>query len=110
MSFGGGFFGGGTKTTKQTVVTTNIAQDQRIMVGGSAGTLVAPGATLTQTITGMPASDVRGLLDEILGQQGASTRQLADIVAATKAPEQTALTSMLPWLLLGFFLLLMWGR
>jgi hypothetical protein len=142
--FSGGFFGGGTKETKQTTTTVNQNQDQRVAIGGSAGTVVAPGAaivgmgggsvnaaplsTVQQTITssGMSGDQVRALLDDafsfsaeqsgaladiagsLTASMGAGSSQLGSIVAATKAPEQTALNSLLPVLVVVAIVLLLW--
>ncbi len=128
MSFlSGGFFGGGTKETKQTTTTTNVSQDQRVQVGGSAGSVVSPGAavggggavvaapysSVTQSITstGMTPAQVTGLLDNVFGYTrdlagqitGSLSGPLAGVteaLSATRAPEQTALTSMMPLLII----------
>ncbi len=124
--FSGGFFGGGTKETKQTTTTTSIAQDNRVAIGGSAGSVVSPGAavagggavvaapysTVHQSITsaGMTPAEVTGLLDNVFSRtsdlagsisssMGSSVSGLTNALAATRAPEQTALTSLMPLLL-----------
>ncbi len=123
---GGGFFGGGSKETKQTTTTTNIAQDQRVQVGGSAGEVISPGAsvggtgsiaagpnsTVQQSImsTGMAPAQVTALLDQVFTHESGlaaslassmagTTSGLTSALAATRAPEQSALTSLMPLLL-----------
>jgi len=148
MSFGGGFFGGGEKRTTLTTTTDTLtqAQDQRVQVGGSAGTVISPGAgvseagggvalaspysTVTQTITssGVQSHEVQTLLDSVFANEGqsratladvavslssgvqATNTQLSDLLAATKAPEQTALSSLLPVLILLVIVLMFWGK
>jgi hypothetical protein len=131
-------FGGDKKST--TTQTVTMGQDQKVQIGGSAGTVISPGAavstpgggaitaspyaTVTQTITssGTAAADVQKMLDSVFANESedraamselagslssglaAQGQRLAEIVSAAKAPEQTALASILPWLLLGLFL------
>lgn len=142
---GVGIFGSSSeKKTTVTTQTTPITQDQRVAVGGSAGTLISPGATVggqgtvsaapyasvTQTISneGLKPAEVQAMLDTMFTQTSAdraamsdlagslssglqeTARGLSDVVAATKAPEQTALTSVLPVLALGLLLVMLWGK
>ncbi len=131
---------GGDSTKKTTTQTLNLANDNRVQVGGSAGTLISPGAavaspgggavnaspysTVTQTFTntGFQASDVNALLDDVFAAQQqtndalsglagslgsglqAQTQKLGDIVEATQAPTQSALTTLLPFGLLALLL------
>ncbi len=79
--FSGGFFGGGTKETRQTTTNYTSTADQRTVVDGSIGSMVspgaavagggavnaAPGASVTQTITssGFTAEDVTTLVQQL---------------------------------------------
>jgi hypothetical protein len=46
------------------------------------------------------------LAGSLSSQLAAQNEQLGQIVGATRAPEQSSLTAVVPWLLLGFFLFL----
>jgi len=128
------------KSTSVTEITT--AQDQRVQIGGSAGSIVSPGAavagggaitagagskiTANISTSGLKGAEVQQMLDTAF-RESAATREsltglasslssglaaqgenLAGIVAATKAPEQTALVSLLPLALL--FVLFLWSK
>jgi len=127
-----GLFGGSSKKTYTTVNEVNTSQDQRVVVGGSAGSVVSPGAAVAGggavnaapysqvsqeiSMTGLGAADVQSLVGSVLTpvtnlatsiEAGSRETQksLADVVAATKAPAQTAWTSAMPFLFLGGLLL-----
>jgi hypothetical protein len=128
-----GLFGGGNKSTSTTTTNVSTTQDNRLAVGGDAGAVVGPGAavggagavnaapysSVTQEIsmTGLAANDVQSLVGSVLTpvtnlassiEAGSreTQRSLADVVAATKAPDQTALSSLLPLALLAVLLIL----
>jgi len=116
----------------------SAAQDQRVAVEGTIGTLVSPGAAVaspgstaisaqpfshvSQSITGLPGKEVQGLIDSVIANAAAErsavtglgeklaqgiqsqSAQLGEIVAATKAPEHSALASLLPLALIGVVL------
>jgi hypothetical protein len=89
-------------------------------VGGSGGgTVVAgQGATVTQTTSGMTGSDVTGMLDQFMDDRSAERetfaslgeslagglqaqgQQLAETLAATKAPDSTTLATLMPVLII----------
>jgi hypothetical protein len=113
------------------------AQDNRLVVEGGSGTVLAPGSAVVaqgaasanasagssihQTIntTGISGSEVQGLVDQILANateqynavvglgeslsQGISDQaaQLGSIVEATKTPESSTLTKLLPLAIIG---------
>ncbi|RPJ29942.1 MAG: hypothetical protein EHM35_13030 [Planctomycetaceae bacterium] len=149
MSTGsGGFFGGGTKETEQTTVSTTEAREQNVQVGGSAGTLVAPEAQVTAAggasaktapfsnivqvtstnTTGVQAADVQVMLDSVFRDSQASRESMAGLgeslssgiqeqssalveaLAATRAPEQTALGSLVPVVIVALVVFLVWRR
>jgi hypothetical protein len=144
-SFGSFFGSESSSKTTSTSETTSVSADQRVAVEGNiSGTVISPGAavaspnsaavvtgpksTITTNISGLPAADVKGMLDSVLASGKSTTESisnlgaslvtglssqaaaLSDIVAATKAPEQTALSSFLPFAALGLFLLLIFKR
>lgn len=148
MSFGGGFFGGGTssKKTYTTQQTVNEAREQNLQIGGSAGTVVAPSAQVTeagggavqasnwsnvyQTITssGAKPAEVQKMLDSVFADATANRESLSglaeslsvglsdqgkaltDALAATRAPEQSALASLVPVLIVGLIVFMVWGH
>lgn len=108
------------------IVSPDAAQN----IGGGASVRASDHATVTTNIenSGVGAGDMAGLMDMIF-QNSASERQataslgqslaagmlsqgnqLSDIVAATKAPEQTALNSLIPVAMLGILVLFIFGR
>ncbi len=137
----GGFFGGGSKQTKQTTTTNTSTADMRTAVGGNAENLISPGAAVagggavvagqgahvTQTLksTGLSGADLQGIIGQIqtdrnaeresvssLGESlagglRAQGEQLGEIVAATKAPESSMLTTLLPLLIIVAIVLAM---
>jgi hypothetical protein len=119
---------------------TITSQDQRTAVEGQVGSLVSPGAavgggaavvanpysTVSQTIstTGLPATDVKGLMDSLLGSQesereaitsfgkslssglASQAATLTDALAATRVADSSQLTQALPFIVLGLILFL----
>lgn len=98
-------------------------------VGGAGAVSAAPYSTVQQSITSTGASpaEVQGLLDSVF-EEGSRDRamigglaeslgsglreqsqQLGEIVAAAKAPEQTALATLMP-LVLGLAVLMLWSK
>lgn len=131
----------GSDVKKSTTVTEiTQTQDQRVQVGGSAGSIVSPGAavagggaitagagskiTANITTSGIKAGDVQTMLDSAFKESAANRealtglaqslssglseqgKSLVETLAATRAPEQSALTSLLPLAFIG--LLFLW--
>jgi len=118
MGFGN-IFGSESKSSNQTTSTTTT-QNQQTAVQGNVGTLVAPGATL-EGITGRDVIDlmanlgadhqqertvVANLASTMNAGLQAATRQVGDILAATKAPDSNTITQLLP---LAIILIIAWA-
>jgi hypothetical protein len=113
------------RTAVQGSVGSLVSPGAAVAAPGGGAAIASPGATLTQTIRneGMTGEDVALLLSQYQAdranerataagvarsatQAGAAyARDLAEIVAATKAPDSTTIKQLLPLLLL---LLLLW--
>ncbi len=96
-------------------------------VAGGGAIVAGQGARVTQSLksTGLSGSDVQGIIGQIqadrnaeresIGSLGASlagglqaqAAQLGDIVAATKAPEASTLTTLLPVLIIVVLIMAM---
>jgi hypothetical protein len=93
----------------------NLVSPGAAVGGAGGGAIVAgQGANVTQNTSGLSGADVKGMFDQFLadrnserasvGSLGASLasglqaqgQQLAETLAATKAPESTTLTALLP--------------
>lgn len=112
---GWSLFGGGSDSN----VSTTNQNYQTAIQGPVTGTFAAPGAT----ITGLSGTQVEGLINMVgsvneAGQKAlsdignsltasmqAQSQELAQIVAATKAPDSSMITQLIPLLLVG---LLVW--
>lgn len=135
----------GNDSTKKTTYSTSIAQtqDQRVGVGGDVDSLVSPGAAVggggavvagaganvsqSITSTGLPATDVKGLMDSLLGSQQSERETFSDFgkslssglasqaqsltgaLAATRVADSSKLTQALPFIVLGLILYL-WSK
>jgi 3-dehydroquinate synthetase len=97
-------------------------------VGGTAAITAAQGANVTQSISGYQPAEVQKLLDSMFSETSAGrqaveglaeslssglsqqSKTLTEALAATRAPEQSALSSILPLVALAVVLFVVWGR
>ena len=98
--------------------------------GGMGAIVAAPESEVRQTITnrGFEAGDINSILATVF-QDSADSRDLigavatsaiagsskgraeaTEILAATKAPNQTALTAMIPWAAAAVIAFVIWGK
>ena len=98
--------------------------------GGMGAIVAAPESEVRQTITnrGFEAGDINSILATVfqdsadsrdvveavtaqaIGAASSGQSGMTEVVAATKAPNQTALTAMIPWAAAAVIAFVIWGK
>ena len=106
-----------------------VSPEAQVVSPGGGAIQAEPWSTVTSTVSssGVSGEQVQSMMDSLLADSQAQrqsftgfgeslasglqeqSKQLGDIVAATKAPEQTALSSVLPLVLVGVVLYFILG-